>query len=842
MRKESREREAARPLASRALLSSFSSAEDVERRRVNGDSAPRQPDVSGEDEGTLSTRAGHGEDPRVAGGASYPCFSNLKKPGGCTPPRQAAGQGGRENEASGAACSSLQRRVSWYDDVDGSSSLRRPSSSASLSSHFAAYRLSAQPSSAPCVLSKAAAPASLSPRLPGGGTEGEAACVVTQSAPAAAAAFPAFAPFSTSAAAASLSCGARKTRREGGGKKRTGKHKQRRWVSHQLLVAALRRCMYESGEDLTDTDGGGPGSVVEPPRTSCWQLLQMNAAAYEAFRKGKEDLLLGRRAGKKKGRPHAHEGDRDEAAESEEAEAGGGAGGAEGDEEESRGVNRLARKAEQERRRKQHKLKQNRNQQRHLLVLIREQKLGGGTRARDEDKERERSSHTTAASPLSSGDSAASGVGNPADDKGSSTPSCSLEEQQALLRYLRSQEEYLIAEILRDQERADCFARGVYASRGGRGRGQLRPSVQLLRGVRASFRSVRSLVADSAYLQGFLGTLEAQLLASWDSLNWREASRDAKAERNSSAGDDDADEVPQSSSAELGDARSGPEQSPSAAGQSQQPSPEKEDKGQGVDAEEEWVDAGEGAKKGELVRGFVRVLMFRATGQEEDACATQGGLGFKFMTEVRVADLTGSEACTLQRFLESRRSCRAQATQLLSGSEEPAEALERANPSPAEVSLSGAARLAPGGEPRAADGLFVVWGLDGLQRKLTHGLVALLDDLVSFSVSLEREEFPELTKKNGRAAERLAGRVACEGRGADNDVSGSADAPGSAGARRPRRNRKSQGEEKAVVIARRGSGSHRGMHLAGPPLFSPAAELIKAIGVPYKRTRGQQEL
>lgn len=79
---------------------------------------------------------------------------------------------------------------------------------------------------------------------------------------------------------------------EGSGSKRPGKHKQRRWLHQQLLVAALRRLMLAGGEyasDEADSWGGGQ-------RRSCWERMQEDPVARDLYVKRK-DVTCGPLAG-----------------------------------------------------------------------------------------------------------------------------------------------------------------------------------------------------------------------------------------------------------------------------------------------------------------------------------------------------------------------------------------------------------------------------------------------------------------------------------------------------------------------------------------------------------------
>lgn len=589
-----------------------------------------------------------------------------------------------------------------------------------------------------------------------------------------------------------------------------GKNKQRRWVSHQLLVAALRRCMYESGEDVTDTDAGAPGA--DAPRPTCWQRLQRNAAAYEAFRKGKEDALLGApQPGRKTARGPTVLSDAGE-------ESGGETAGKNGEKErggeqareDERLLMRLARKAEQDRRRRQQKLRQNRHQQRQLLTLIREQKLGG----EDGETEGER------------GPRAEAGTVGGAPEEDTSLLS-SLEEQQALLRYLRRQEEHLIEEILRNQERAEDLARGVRTLREGaaaRRRGQLRPSLQLLRGIRVSFRHVKSFLADSEHHQNFLRSFEAQLLRAWGVL-WvvaetdprdaapspREAGKDVKEESEDGEAHAHSRQIKREVEAES-DAADG---LPTRVAADTPSEAKEETEKEKAEMEKEEIEKAEREEGKQLnAWGGVRVMMFRV----RKAAASQDGNWGNCLVEVGVDDLTVAEDSTLREFLEERQKTfrfRADTDEArLDASEESAN-----SPCPSPPESPGACLNT---EPNAApaeklspvqrrDGVLVVWGLDGLQRKLVHGFVALVDDVVSCSVQVKEvgdaglapgDETLAHSKRDAQAKKKSA-----------------------------------RGDEKAVIVLLRGAGGARDACLSGPPLFSPAAELLAAIGVPTKRGR-----
>ncbi|CDJ42124.1 hypothetical protein, conserved [Eimeria tenella] len=79
---------------------------------------------------------------------------------------------------------------------------------------------------------------------------------------------------------------------EGSGSKKPGRHKHRRWLHQQLLVAALRRLISTSGDDPADaTDLWGA-----PCHPSCWQLLQKDPVARELYikrREGTAEAFLG---------------------------------------------------------------------------------------------------------------------------------------------------------------------------------------------------------------------------------------------------------------------------------------------------------------------------------------------------------------------------------------------------------------------------------------------------------------------------------------------------------------------------------------------------------------------
>ncbi|CDJ36552.1 uncharacterized protein EMH_0020290 [Eimeria mitis] len=72
---------------------------------------------------------------------------------------------------------------------------------------------------------------------------------------------------------------------EGSGSRKPGRHKQRRWLHQQLLVAALRRLILTAGDDPCDARIEMWGAPRQP---SCWQLLQADPVARELYIKRKE--------------------------------------------------------------------------------------------------------------------------------------------------------------------------------------------------------------------------------------------------------------------------------------------------------------------------------------------------------------------------------------------------------------------------------------------------------------------------------------------------------------------------------------------------------------------------
>ncbi|EPR57375.1 hypothetical protein TGDOM2_265400 [Toxoplasma gondii GAB2-2007-GAL-DOM2] len=741
-------------------------------------------------------------------------------------PKKAAPFGRSQREPSaettGEALGVHTRRVSWYDDpvealasqclspkqrrIGATLSVLKKSPAPRLMANNFPGTLSANSSlSSPAVPSLSTsssfqAPCSESPLYPFSSSYPSSSAYPSPSCPPSSSSYPLSSAYPPAACAhpsafsgVSVFSGSssRKIRREGGGRRRIGKGKQRRWVSHQLLVAALRRCMYESGEDVTDTETGLPGE--ELPKPSCWQRLQRNAAAYDAFRRGKEETLLGAQTGRR---------ERGAAGEEELLVS---------EREEERALARLARKVDHGRRRRQQKLRQNRQQQRQLLSLIREQKLG-----------RDRESPGAAAERRDTGDRRGDCGG--ADSAGESEEHgsglSSLEEQQALLRYLRRQEEQLIEEILRDQERAQdlalCGVRTSGALR--RSRGQLRPSVQLLRGIRVSFRHVKAFLADSVHHQNFLRCFERQLLRVWPLLGWtdtpeaalqcgkepcEEARKGGCEEGHERCKREVAAECCESNLAvrPLGEVEQNAEKTD---GENEAEEGREQTREEGEEKEEATQET---AKLSEL--GGVRVAMFRV---RKGPAAADGN----YLSEIGVGELTSCEEQTLHEFLKGRHSC-----QFLGENAEldldendnsacppsppdaPASCLDTASED-ADTRKEKSSSPAPAPPRKRRDSVFVVWGLDGLQRKLLHGCVALVDDVVSCSVQVESER------------EQAAANAAFQRRET---------------AKKKRR------DEKAVIVLLRGSRGQRDTCLSGPPLFSPANEFLAALGVPSRRRK-----
>lgn len=655
----------------------------------------------------------------------------------------------------------------------------------------------------------------------------------------------------------------RQSRREGGGTKRTGRHKQRRWVSHQLLVAALRRCMYESGEDLTDTDGGGCG-VPEPAKPSCWQLLQMNAVVCEAFRKRKEDALF--------------------------------RGSGTGQGPESRDA-RAARRAEQERRRHQQALRQNRTQQQQLLCLMQQQqqhasgKRSGGTDARMGSGRLDEAPHPRrygghAVSPESADEdtTACSSAGLKNGEAGGgdlychTVPICtvaSLEEQRALLFHMRNQEEYLLQKLQQDEARLEkinpCY-----------GGGQLRPSAQLLRAIRSSFRGVRALVAESLHLQTFLKAVEMRIIGSWESLRWIEGAgntggfvdnscatrsgsygsrRRAESHTLHSRGEAlgaaaDVEHEVRPGSLPEGEWRGKVEEKENG---NEEPSRQK--RVLRLRSESEIVVVGDAAVattsraslfdeegpcrgafggtaedsatekdpkiQAELVCGSP-VILVRAHHASSEG-GSHGGVreALDCLRLAHVNELSPRERSVLESFLERRQDRSFPVPD--GGNTETAQ--EGSGSKEGRTRTVGDGQSDDPGIPR--EGVLVIFGLDGLRRKLTHGLIALLDDLHAFSIPVFQ------TSKDGRGALSSNGRAVASECGKDaredaytNGVSvEKITKRGDDSAGKKRRGPRRQGtDEKALFITRR-AGVQRGSCLSGRPVFSPADELLKAMGI-----------
>ncbi|KEP62134.1 UNVERIFIED_CONTAM: hypothetical protein HHA_265400 [Hammondia hammondi] len=729
-------------------------------------------------------------------------------------------------ETTGEALGVHTRRVSWYDDpvealasqclspkqrrIGATLSVLKKSPAPRLTASDLPGSLSANPSlssSAEPSLSTSSsfqAPCSESPLYPSSSAYPSSyaypppSCPpVSSSYPLSSSAYPPAAcaqPSAFSGVSVFSGSSSRKIRREGGGRRRIGKGKQRRWVSHQLLVAALRRCMYESGEDVTDTDTGLPGEELSKP--SCWQRLQRNAAAYDAFRRGKEETLLGAQTGRR---------ERGVAGEEELLVS---------EREEERALARLARKVDHGRRRRQQRLRQNRQQQRQLLSLIREQKLGGGDREGAEAAAERRDTGDRR------GDSG--GPDSAGETEEPSSGVSSLEEQQALLRYLRRQEEQLIEEILRDQERAQdlalCGVRTSGALR--RARGQLRPSVQLLRGIRVSFRHVKAFLADSVHHQNFLLCFERQLLRVWPLLGWTDTPEAAlqcgkepcEEEARKGGCEEEHERCKREVAAECCESNL----AVTPLGELEQNSEKTDGKNEAEEGGEQTREEGEEEKEeatqemGKLSElGGVRVAMFRV---RKGSTAADGN----YLSEIGVEELTTCEEQTLHEFLKGRHSCRFlgenaefdldendNSACLPSPPDAPASCLDTVSED-ADARKENSSSSAPAPPRTRRDSVFVVWGLDGLQRKLLHGCVALIDDVVSCSVQVESER------------EQAAANAASQRRET---------------AKKKRR------DEKAVIVLLRGSRGQRDTCLSGPPLFSPANEFLAALGVPSRRRK-----
>ncbi|CEM00477.1 unnamed protein product [Vitrella brassicaformis CCMP3155] len=100
-------------------------------------------------------------------------------------------------------------------------------------------------------------------------------------------------------------------RREPSRQGRRGNRKQTRWLNHQLLLGHLRRAMYESGEELTDTDGELEDHGHERQRVSIWARLSADVDLLDLFLRCKEDTYIRKRQREReaaKGHHHPGEG------------------------------------------------------------------------------------------------------------------------------------------------------------------------------------------------------------------------------------------------------------------------------------------------------------------------------------------------------------------------------------------------------------------------------------------------------------------------------------------------------------------------------------------------------
>ncbi|KAL8275691.1 hypothetical protein Esti_000254 [Eimeria stiedai] len=79
---------------------------------------------------------------------------------------------------------------------------------------------------------------------------------------------------------------------EGAGSRKLGRHKQRRWLHQQLLVAVLRRLTFAGGESLREGEEGEAwGDMGSARQPSCWELLQADPFARDLYIRRKEGSL-----------------------------------------------------------------------------------------------------------------------------------------------------------------------------------------------------------------------------------------------------------------------------------------------------------------------------------------------------------------------------------------------------------------------------------------------------------------------------------------------------------------------------------------------------------------------
>merc|ERR1719321_261555 len=67
-----------------------------------------------------------------------------------------------------------------------------------------------------------------------------------------------------------------------------GSRKHQRWLSHQLIIGNLRKVMYESGEDVTDTDSDGVEHQRQP---TTWTLLAQHQDILQLFLEVRDEEL-----------------------------------------------------------------------------------------------------------------------------------------------------------------------------------------------------------------------------------------------------------------------------------------------------------------------------------------------------------------------------------------------------------------------------------------------------------------------------------------------------------------------------------------------------------------------
>ncbi|CDJ63763.1 hypothetical protein, conserved [Eimeria necatrix] len=267
---------------------------------------------------------------------------------------------------------------------------------------------------------------------------------------------------------------------EGSGSRKPGRHKHRRWLHQQLLVAALRRLISTSGDDPADaTDFWGA-----PCHPSCWQLLQKDPVARELYikrREGTAEAFLGPAA----------------------APEGGGAELADPLSQRRNHCLRLMKKQQQQQQQLQQQLQQQQWQRQQCRTGgsavraassdgLRHSELLRQTVAVDEQSDTDMEFPSKAAAAAAAAATAAAAPTGSADAAGSPTASAlarELEVQRLLLQQLEGSEL------------------------------QLLPSVQRIKSLRAAFKPMRQITKDVSTLFSLSAALEEAIRGAYSSLS-----------------------------------------------------------------------------------------------------------------------------------------------------------------------------------------------------------------------------------------------------------------------------------------------------------------------------------